>query len=119
MSGKQINRANWTKDRIAAFRRYLAGDTDTKFRGRKPNGDYYKKELSVDTLVNYYKPLQFSVKKGDVYVLDNEFGARKILTDKQVQSKAIALYKHKETTRSPIPSSYGSSTRRTWTNING
>jgi hypothetical protein len=106
MSGKQINRANWTKERIAAFRRYLAGDTNTKFRGRKPNGEYYKKELSVETLVNYYKPLQFSVKKGEVYVLDNEFGARKILTDAQVRSQAIALYKHKETGLGKAPSIY-------------
>ena len=37
MSGRQINRANWTKERITAFKRFLNGDTDASFRGKKPN----------------------------------------------------------------------------------
>ena len=67
-TGQQINRANWTKERLAAFRKYLGGDTDATFRGRKKNGDFYKKALKVGTLIDYYKPLTFSFRKGGVWV---------------------------------------------------
>ena len=106
MSGRQINRADWTKERITAFRRYLGGDEKATFRGRKKNGEPYKKALSVATLIDYYKPLQFSFRKGAIYVSGPQFGSRQILTDDQVKQKAIALYKHKETGLGKAPSIY-------------
>ena len=105
-TGIQINRADWTKERIAAFRRYLGGDTDVTFRGKKKNGEFYKKALKVSTLIDYYKPLKFSFRKGAVYVTGGQFGPRKILTDDQVKQKAMALYKHKETGLGKAPSIY-------------
>ena len=102
----RINRADWTKERIVAFRRYLAGDENVSYHGRKKNGEPYKKALSVKKLVEYYKPLQFSVKKGDLYVSGGEYGPRKVLTDDQVKAKAISLYKHKETGLGKAPSIY-------------
>ena len=46
-----INRADWTKERIAAFKRYLAGDKEAKYHGRKKNGEMYKKGTLLGTLV--------------------------------------------------------------------
>ena len=106
MSGRQINRADWTKERITAFRRYLAGDENAKFHGRKKNGEPYKKALSVAKLIAFYKPLEFSFRKGGVYVSGGGFGPRQVLTDEQVKQKAIALYKHKETGMGKAPSIY-------------
>ena len=106
MSGRQINRADWTKERITAFKRYLGGDEKATFHGRKKNGEPYKKALSVAKLIEFYKPLQFSFRKGTVYVSGPQFGARQILTDDQVKQKAIALYKHKETGLGKAPSIY-------------
>ena len=106
MSGRQINRANWTAARIKAFKRYLNGDTDAKFRGQKPNGEMYKKELSVRTLVAYYDPLKFSVRKGKLFVTGGDTGTREIITDDQVTSKAKQLYQHKETGLGKAPSIY-------------
>ena len=104
MSGQQINRANWTKERIAAFKRFLNGDSDARFRGKKPNGDYYKKELSVSKLIDYYKPSTFSVSKGKLMVTNG--GSREILTDDQVRTKAIGYYRHKENGLGKAPSIY-------------
>ena len=106
MSGRQINRANWTAARIQAFKRYLNGDTNAKFRGQKPNGEMYKKELSVRTLVNYYDPMKFSVRKGRLYVTGGDTGTREIITDEQVASKARQLYQHQETGLGKAPSIY-------------
>ena len=102
MSGRQINRANWTKERISAFKRFLNGDSGARFRGKKPNGDYYKKELSVSKLIDYYKPTRFSVSKGKLMV----DGTREILTDDQVRTKAIGYYRHKENGLGRAPSIY-------------
>ena len=106
MSGRQINRANWTKERIAAFKRYLNGDTDVTFRGKKPNGEFYKKQLKVSTLIDYYKPMSFAVSKGKLYVTGEGTGKLEVLTDDQVASKAKAYYKHKETGLGKAPSIY-------------
>lgn len=105
-TGLQINRADWTKERIAAFRRYLGGDHAVTFRGKKKNGELYKKALSVAKLIEYYKPLEFSFRKGAVHVTGGGFGPRQILTDQQVAQKAAALYKHKETGLGKAPSIY-------------
>lgn len=105
-TGQQINRANWTKERIAAFRRYLGGDTDATFRGRKKNGDFYKKALKVSTLVDYYKPLTFSFRKGTVWVEGGGHGPRQILTDDQVAHKAKILYQRKDNGLGKAPSIY-------------
>ena len=105
-TGQQINRANWTKQRIAAFRAYLGGNHKVTFRGRKKSGEPYKKSLSVAKLIEYYKPLAFSVRKDGVYVSGGGHGPRKILTDDQVRAKAAALYKHKETGLGKAPSIY-------------
>ncbi|MCH2064863.1 MAG: hypothetical protein MK194_14205 [Roseibacillus sp.] len=65
--GSQINRADWTKERIAAFRRYLGGDQGAQYHGRKRNGEPYKKALKVSTLMEYYKGWTFSFRNGKVY----------------------------------------------------
>ena len=106
MSGRQINRANWTAARIQAFKRYLNGDTNAKFRGQKPNGEMYKKELSVRTLVAYYEPMKFSVRKGKLFVTGGDTGTREVITDEQVATKAKQLYQHKETGLGKAPSIY-------------
>ena len=106
MSGRQINRANWTAARIQAFKRFLNGDTNAKFRGAKPNGEMYKKELSVRTLVAYYEPMKFSTRKGKLFVTSGDTGTREIITDDQVASKARQLYQHKETGLGKAPSIY-------------
>lgn len=106
MSGRQINRANWTKERITAFKRFLNGDTDITFRGKKPNGEYYKKQLKVSKLIEYYKPLSFAVSNGKLYVSGPDIGKLEVLTDEQVAAKAKAYYKHKETGLGKAPSIY-------------
>ena len=62
----RINGANWTNERIQAFWKFLSGDKDAKFRGRKSSGEMHKYPTSVAKLIDYYKPLQFSTKKGSV-----------------------------------------------------
>ena len=47
----RINRADWTKERIAAFKRFLAGDREATYRGKKKNGEFYKKALKVSKLI--------------------------------------------------------------------
>ncbi len=80
----------------------MNGDSGARFRGKKPNGDYYKKELSVSKLIDYYKPTTFSVSKGKLMV----DGTREILTDDQVRTKAIGYYRHKENGLGRAPSIY-------------
>ena len=87
-TGDQINRVNWTKERIAAYRAYLGGDKDVRFRGKRQNGEFYKKSLSVASLIDKYKGLTFSTRKGAVMVTGGGYGARQILTDDQVRMSA-------------------------------
>jgi hypothetical protein len=101
-----INRAQWSPERILAFKKFLSGDKGANFRGKKPNGEFYKKALSVSKLIDYYKPKTFSVKKGHVYVNDEQFGSRRILTDKQVANTAISLYRNKGVGVAKTPSIY-------------
>lgn len=102
-----INRADWTKERIAAFKRYLAGDKEAKYHGRKKNGEMYKKALKISALIEYYKSYDFSIGKGGkLMVSGGGHGAREILTDEQVATKAKAYYKHKETGLGKAPSIY-------------
>ena len=103
----RINRADWTKERIAAFRRFLAGDQEATYHGRKKNGEKYKKALRVSKLIDYYKGYSFSIGKGAKLMVSGEgHGPREVLTDDQVVSKARALYKHKETGLCKAPSIY-------------
>ena len=103
----RINRADWTKDRIQAFKRFLAGETAAQYHGRKKNGEMYKKALKVKTLIDYYSGYTFSIgKKGKLMVAGEGHGPREILTDEQVMNKAKALYKHKETGLGKAPSIY-------------
>ena len=106
MSGIQINRADWTAERIAAFKRFLGGDTSAQYRGRKKNGEPYKKALRVAKLVEYYKGYDFSFRNGKLFAAGHGYGPREVLTDDQVKSKAIGYYKHKETGLGKAPSIY-------------
>ena len=101
-----INRAQWSPERILAFKKYLQGDTDAKFRGKNSNGQYYKSPTKVAKLIEYYKPRSFSVRKGHVYVTDEKYGSRRILTDKQVATIAVSLYRSKEAGVAKTPSIY-------------
>ena len=103
----RINRADWTKERIAAFRRYLAGETAAQYHGRKRNGEMYKKALKVKTLIDYYNGYTFSIGKGGKLMVTGEgHGPREVLTDAQVMQKAVGYYKHKETGLGKAPSIY-------------
>lgn len=103
----RINRADWTKERIAAFRKFLAGDQDAEYHGRKKNGEMYKKALKVRTLIAYYKGYTFSIGKGGKLMVSGEgHGPREVLTDEQVAKRAQGLYKHKETGLGKAPSIY-------------
>ena len=103
----RINRADWTKERIAAFKRYLAGDKQATYRGKKKNGEFYKNALKVGKLMEYYSGYSFSIGKGSKLMVSGEgHGPREVLTDDQVKSKAQALYKHKETGLGKAPSIY-------------
>ena len=103
----RINRADWTKERIAAFRNFLAGNREATYRGKKKNGELYKKALSVAKLIDYYKGYDFSIgKQGKLMVSGEGHGPRQVLTDDQVAQKAIAYYKHKETGLGKAPSIY-------------
>ena len=103
----RINRADWTKERIAAFKRFLAGDKSATYRGKKKNGEMYKNSLKVSKLIEYYGGYSFSIGKGSKLMVSGEgHGPREILTDDQVKSKAQALYKHKETGLGKAPSIY-------------
>ena len=101
-----INKANWSAERILAFKKYLGGDKDITFRGKNANGQYYKKQLRVSKLIDYYSPRTFSVKKGSLFVNDDKFGSRRILTDKQVEKIARQLYRDKATGVAKVPSIY-------------
>ena len=90
----RINRADWTKERIAAFRRYLAGDREASYRGRKKNGEMYKKSLKVKQLIDYYQGYNFSIgKKGKLMVDGEGFGPREVLTDDQEERQVIIKQK--------------------------
>ena len=73
----RINRADWTKERIAAFRKFLAGDREASYRGRKKNGEMYKKTLKVSKLIEYYKG--FSIGKGAKLMVSGEVSAAAIV----------------------------------------
>lgn len=94
MSGRQINRGKWTKERIAAFKRYLGGDKSVTFRTKKSDGTYYKKPITVASLMKYYSDLSFSVKAGNLYVNQGDKSLQ-VLTDEQVTRKAQGYYKDK------------------------
>ena len=103
----RINRADWTKERIAAFKRYLAGDKQASYHGRKKNGEMYKKSLSIRKLMDYYADYTFSIGRGGKLMVNGEgFGPREVLTDEQVAQKAIAFYRAKETGLGKAPSIY-------------
>ncbi len=106
MSGPQINRANWTKERVNAFRKYLGGDEDASFRGRKRNGDFYKSAVRVAKLIGSHRGYKFSIRGSDLIATDDAHGARKILTDAQVVSRAQALFKQKDNGMGKAPSIY-------------
>ena len=103
----RINRADWTKERITAFRRYLAGDKQASYHGRKKNGEMYKKALKISQLMDYYKEYTFSIGKGGkLMVIGEGYGPREVLTDDQVARRAIAFYKARETGLGKAPSIY-------------
>lgn len=107
MSGLQINRINWTKDRIRAYRRYLKGDKEATFRGVRSDGTPYKKSIRVGTQIDRYSHvLKFSVKNEQVWVADETYGNRRILTDEQVHKMAQRLYKNKAIGVGKAPSIY-------------
>ena len=87
----RINRADWTKGRIAAFRRYLSGDKEAKYHGQKKNGEPYKNPLKVSKLIDYYSGYTFSIGKGAKLMVSGEgHGPREVLTDEQVATRARA-----------------------------
>lgn len=103
----RINRADWTKGRIAAFKRFLSGDKEAKYHGQKKNGEPYKNPLKVSKLIDYYQGYTFSIGKGAKLMVSGEgHGPREVLTDEQVAKRARALYKHKETGLGKAPSIY-------------
>lgn len=107
MSGPQINRANWTKERILAFRKFVSGDEDAKFRGVKKNGIPYKNAVRVKALVARHSTYSFSLdRKKQLVATGGGFGPRKILTDDQVQRTAIYLFRHKGAGVGKTPSIY-------------
>ena len=109
----RINRADWTKERIAAFKRFLAGDKEVAYRGKKKNGEPYKKALKVAKLIEYYQGYDFSIGKGNKLMVSGEgHGPREILTDDQVVARVQALYKHKETGLGKAPSIYQFMTKK-------
>lgn len=94
MSGRQINRGKWSKERISAFKRYLGGDKSVTFRTKKSDGSYYKKPITVASLMKYYNDLSFSVKAGKLYVNKGD-ESLEVLTDDQVTRKAQGYYRDK------------------------
>jgi len=65
-----LNRIIWDRDRIIAYKKYLAGNKSIEYRGRKRNGEPYKKALMVDKLinrqpsVNLFSPEREAVRQG-------------------------------------------------------
>ena len=103
----RINRADWTKERIAAFRRYLAGDKDASYRGRKKNGEMYKNALKVKKLMDHYEGYNFSIgKQGKLMIEGENFAPREVLTDDQVAKKAVGYYKAEHLGLGKAPSIY-------------
>ena len=94
MSGRQINRGKWSKERIAAFKRFLGGDKSVSFRTKKSDGTFYKKPITVASLMKYYSDLSFSVKGGKLMVNSGD-NTLEVLTDEQVTKKAQGYYRDK------------------------
>ncbi len=100
-----LNRIIWDRDRIIAYKKYLAGNKSIEYRGRKRNGEPYKKALMVDKLINRQPSVTYSVKQGKLFAKDASH-QREILSPEAVEKLVVRLYKNKAIAVGKAPSIY-------------
>ena len=89
-----INHAVWTRERIIAYKKYLNGSKGIEYRGKKANGEMYKRSVPVSKLIARNPSYTYSVSSGKLMVDDGE-RKREVLSEDAVESLVKRLYKNK------------------------
>jgi len=100
-----INHAVWTRDRIIAYKKYLNGTKGIEYRGKKTNGEMYKRSVPVSKLISRNKNYTYSVSSGKLMVDDGD-RKREVLSEDAVESLVKRLYKNKAIAVGKTPSIY-------------
>ena len=100
-----INHAVWTRDRIIAYKKYLNGAKGIEYRGKKANGEMYKRSVPVSKLIARNSNYTYSVSGGKLMVDDGE-RKREVLSEDAVESLVKRLYKNKAIALGKTPSIY-------------
>ena len=100
-----INHAVWTRERIIAYKKYLNGSKGIEYRGKKANGEMYKRSVPVSKLISRNSNYTYSVSGGKLMVDDGE-RKREVLSEDAVESLVKRLYKNKAIAVGKTPSIY-------------
>ena len=100
-----INHAVWTRERIIAYKKYLNGSKGIEYRGKKANGEMYKRSVPVSKLIARNPSYTYSVSSGKLMVDDGE-RKREVLSEDAVESLVKRLYKNKAIAVGKTPSIY-------------
>ena len=100
-----INNAVWTRERIIAYKKYLSGQKGIEFRGKRANGELYKRSVPVSKLIARNPSYKYSVQGGKLMVDDGE-RKREVLSAEAVESLVKRLYKNKAIALGKTPSIY-------------
>jgi hypothetical protein len=98
-----INHAVWTRDRIITYKKYLNGAKGIEYRGKKTNGEMYKRSVPVSKLIARNSNYTYSVSSGKLMVDDGE-RKREVLSEDAVESLVKRLYKNKAIAVGKTPS---------------
>ena len=105
MGGRGVNNIPWSRERIMAYKKYLQGNKSIEFRGRKKDGEYYKKGQLVSKLIARNPSYTYSVRQGKLIVDDGD-RKREVLSEEAVEKLVRRLYKNKAIALGKAPSIY-------------
>ena len=102
---RSVNAAVWSRERIIAYKKYLEGNTQVTFRGKKRDGTPYRKALPVETLIKRTPSVIYSTKGGKLFARVND-AKREILSGKALVSMVHRAYENKALGVGKAPSIY-------------
>jgi hypothetical protein len=102
---KGINNVVWSRDRIIAYKKFLQGNQSVEYRGKKANGESYKRAVLVSKLISRNSGYKYSVSGGKLMVDDGE-RKREVLSADAVEAMVKRLYKNKAIALGKAPSVY-------------
>ena len=103
LSNNKMNRISWTRQRISDYIRYLQGDRDRTFRGKKKDGTPYRNAVPVRTLIERQSSVKYSTANNKLYADDGKNKLR-IISPESVEKMVKALYKNKAIAVGKAPS---------------